>query len=147
MIEKKSLYKWLVSITGVLGSILLLISQLEKIDNYMCSYIVKAVNEAPKKEGFRTLLANEIGQPSDRIHIVFGQMYNNIKETQLNIDAFNEEYIPMLKEEKNTIRVGLYVKQGRVKYLNTEGQEYDAVLNTTGTSYYYWKDNKWNTCQ
>lgn len=94
------------------------------------------------KTSFRTLLSEEIGVQPDRIHIKFGEMYNNLNQALVDIEAFSGTYLPMLEHESSVIRPRLEIRDNGPWWIDDEDEEYRVTYNADGHGYYY-KNGAW----
>lgn len=107
------------------------------VDDRIAIHDQERREEEGKQTPFRVLLSQEMGVPSDRVHIVIGQMKHNMDAALDSVQKFNNTWIPYLQDEKNTIRPQLIIRDGRPWWLAEDGLEYQVENG------FYYKDGDW----
>lgn len=113
------------------------------LNNYVEERIEAYEKEHKSTKSFRSLLSEETGIPSDRIHMVFGQWYNS----HLAFEKLVDDVSPILEEEKTCIIPRLIVQpNGRVKWRHADGELYDASVRQDGFHWFYY-NHEWRPCK
>lgn len=101
--------------------------------------------EHNSSKSFRTLLSEETKIPVDRIHIEFGTWYNNHVEVEGLVNRFS----PLLEEKLSTIQPRLILNPvtNRAKWLNVDGERYDATIGNDGFYWFYHPQKGWLPCK
>jgi hypothetical protein len=100
---------------------------------------IKVYEEENKKTPLRTLLAEETGIPSDRLHIVIGKWYKD----QAEHDALIGSVWPILEEELNSISPRLVIKDNREFWVADDGEYYRVHRAPDGRGSYY-SNGRWH---
>ena len=109
----------------------------KEVDKRIEAHETIKAEEESKKIPFRVLLGQEMGVPSDRVHIVLGELKHNVDAALDSVQKFNNTWIPYLQDERNTIRPQLIIRHGRPWWLAEDGLEYQVENG------YYYKDGEW----
>ena len=98
----------------------------------------------PSKKSLRKLISEETGISEDRVHITIGEWWKSHKKTE----EFLDEIYPMLKEELDCILPRLRIQEsGRAKWLNVDGEEYDASIGQDDFYWFYHPTKGWLPCK
>jgi hypothetical protein len=112
------------------------------LNNYVEERIEAYEKEHKSSKSFRSLLSEETEIPADRIHIKFGEWYNQHNE----FEELVQKVSPLLEEELSTIRPRLVIHpSGRAKWYHRDGEVYDASIGQDGHYWFYW-DGEWWPC-
>ena len=112
----------------------------DKIDNY-----IKSICNESKST--RKDLSKEMGVREELVVIEIGKMYKEFKETQKNLDKFNDTWIPYLQDETKIIRPGVYVLRSdkqEIWWIDYDGKEYRVHFDETGVGYYVANGYRYN---
>lgn len=101
---------------------------------------VMNIIEKHKGPSTRAELSEEMDVRPELVTIEVGKMYKEFKETQKNIELFNETWIPHLEDEKTYFYVGFFVDiaEDKVKFKDFDGEIYPAWHDHMG--WYYMKE-------
>ncbi len=103
------------------------------------TFIIDVIEK--KKPSTRAELSKEMAVRPELVTIELGKMYKGYHETEANIKAFNQTWIPHLEKEKVQFHVGFFVSieedKDKVKYRDFDGEIYPCWNDEQG--WYYMK--------
>jgi hypothetical protein len=136
--EKKTVGQWIINVGAIVGAVLAIeggITYLFKgsIDNYIKK---TAESDRPSTRGD---LSQEMEVRKELVVIELGKMYKEFKETQKNIETFNQTWIPYLESEKLFYYIGFFfdIEEEKVKYRDFDGDVLPCWHDEAG--WYYMK--------
>ena len=90
-----------------------------------------------QKTPFRVLLSQEMGVPSDRVHIAIGQIKHDVDSALDSVQHFSNFWIPYLRTEKNRIRPRLIITEDGDEYwIADDNKAYRVERNDEGYGFY-----------
>lgn len=115
------------------------------LNNYIEERIKAYEQEHKSSKSFRELLSDETKIPSDRIHIEFGKWYND----HVKVEGLVNRIAPHLEEEIANVQPRLTINPvtGRAKWLNIDGEIYDATIGQDGFYWFYHPHKGWTPCK
>lgn len=137
--------KWL---SGIIIAIGVLLKPIDWYIDYRIEIGIKAY-QSSKTNSLSYKLAKKIGVDREDVDDVFGEMYNNNKQFQEDIKNFNENILPMLEIELNTIDVGLKVNRttNQLQFLHIDGLHYSPSYWPDKRDYYFTdSEGHWRMC-
>ena len=139
---------WLAALLGSMSTILVFVGWLVRphIDEYIINVHneYEKTQEDPLKKSFRDLLSEETGIPNDRIHIKFGEWWND----HIKFESILEDILPVLEEEVTCIIPRLIIMTNkRAKWLHRDGEFYDASIGNDGFFWFYHPTDGWLPCR
>lgn len=101
---------------------------------------VMYVVDKNKGSSTRNDLAEEMGVRKEFVAIEIGTMYKDFKESQENIELFNDTWIPYLENEKLFYYIGFFydIEEEKVKYRDFDGDVLPCWRDEGG--WYYMKE-------
>lgn len=157
MTRKEAIKKWLgdnpvVAISkklaeyGAIAAVfwLYLLPKLEdKIQAEIAADNEKQKQEESSKIPFRTLMANEVGVQSDRVHIYMGEIARATMAATDSINKFSEYWVPyleqMLDEKENNIEPRLIIIDDEEWWLADNNKMYRVTRNEADEGFYFFE--------
>jgi hypothetical protein len=115
----------------------------DKIDAY-----IKSISDESRST--RQDLSEEMEVRKELVVIEIGKMYKEFKETQKNLEKFNQTWIPYLEDETKIIRPGVYVLRSddnEIWWVDYDGKEYRVHFDDQGIGYYVADGYRYNIWQ
>ena len=115
----------------------------KEVDKRIEAHDTIKTEEESKKTPFRVLLGEEMGIPSDRVHIAIGQIKHDVDAALDSVQHFSNYWIPYLRSEKSRIRPRLIILDNGDEYwVADDNKDYRVERNDEDYGFYY-KDGEW----